>query len=154
LPENGASGILPGMTMSWMLADALGLQRKPERQVSVYRMFVRDLVVPFRIGIYDYERAAPQRVRINAELLVESVAAGDNFGRVVNYETLVTGVRELAQGEHINLVETLAERIIDLAMEDRRVLAVRVSVEKLDVYPDAESVGVVMKRRRKPSAGG
>jgi hypothetical protein len=34
-------------------------------------------------------------------------------------------------------------------MEDRRV-----SVEKLDVYPDAESVGVVMKRRRKPSAGG
>jgi dihydroneopterin aldolase len=142
------------MTMSWMLADALGLQRKPERQVSVYRMFVRDLVVLFRIGIYDYERAAPQRVRVNAELLVESVAAADNFGRVVNYETLVTGVRELAQGEHINLVETLAERIIDLAMDDRRVLAVRVSVEKLDVYPDAESVGVVMKRRRKPPADG
>lgn len=142
------------MTMSWMLADALGLQRKPERQISVYRMFVRDLVVPFRIGIYDYERAAPQRVRVNADLLVESLGAGDNFGRVVNYETLVTGVRELAQGEHINLVETLAERIIDFAMEDSRVLAARVSVEKLDVYPDAESVGVVLKRRRKPSAGG
>jgi dihydroneopterin aldolase len=142
------------MTMAWMLADALGLQRKPDRQVSVYRMFVRDLVVPFRIGIYDYEHEAPQRVRVNAELLVESTGAGDNFGRVVNYETMVTGVRELAQGKHINLVETLAERIIDLAMEDSRVIAVRVSVEKLDVYPDAESVGVVLKRRRKPPADG
>ena len=39
-------------------------------------------------------------------------------------------------------------------MVDPRVLAVRVSVEKLDVYPDAESVGVVLKRRRKPPAGG
>lgn len=142
------------MTMAWMLADALGLQRKPDRPVSVYRMFVRDLVVPFRIGIYDYEHEAPQRVRINAELLVESTGAGDNFGRVVNYETIVTGVRELAQGGHINLVETLAERIIDLALEDPRVIAVRVSVEKLDVYPDAESVGVVLKRRRKPPADG
>ena len=142
------------MTMSWMLADALGLQRKPVRSVSVYRMFVRDLVLPFRIGIYGHEQKAPQRVRVNAELLVESAAAEDDFGRVVNYETIVNGIRELARGEHINLVETLAERVIDLAMVDPRVLAVRVSVEKLDVYPDAESVGVVLKRRRKPPAGG
>jgi len=140
--------------MSWMLADALGMQRKAEPPVSVYRMFVRDLVLPFHIGIYPYEHNAPQRVRINAELLVESAVADDDFARVVNYETLVNGVRELARGEHINLVETLGERIIDLAMADPRVLAVRVSIEKLDVYPDAESVGVVLKRRRKPPAGG
>jgi 7,8-dihydroneopterin aldolase/epimerase/oxygenase len=139
---------------TWMLADALGLQRKPGRPVAVYRMFVRDLVVPFHIGIYRYEQEAPQRVRVNAELLVESAVAEDDFDRVVNYETIVNGVRELARGAHINLVETLAERIIDLAMVDPRVLAVRVSVEKLDVYPDAESVGVVLKRRRKPPAGG
>jgi 7,8-dihydroneopterin aldolase/epimerase/oxygenase len=154
LPAIHASGILARMTSSWMLADALGLQKKSKRPVSVYRMFVRDLVLPFRIGIYGYEHEAPQRVRVNAELLVESTPPQDNFGRVVNYETIVTGVRELAQGEHINLVETLAERIIDLAMVDPRVLAVRVSVEKLDVYPDAESVGVVMKRRRKPPTSG
>ena len=141
-------------TTAWMLADALGLQRKTERHVSVYRMFVRDLVVPFRIGIYGHEQKAPQRVRVNAELLVESAPVEDDFGRVVNYETIVDGVRELARGGHINLVETLAERIIDLAMVDPRVVAARVSVEKLDVYPDAESVGVVLKRRRKPPAGG
>ena len=141
-------------TTAWMLADALGLQRKTERHVSVYRMFVRDLVVPFRIGIYGHEQKAPQRVRVNAELLVESAPVEDDFGRVVNYETIVDGVRELARAGHINLVETLAERIIDLAMVDPRVVAARVSVEKLDVYPDAESVGVVLKRRRKPPAGG
>lgn len=142
------------MTTSWMLADALGLQAKSKHSVSLYRMFVRDLVVPFRIGVHAYEHEAPQRVRVNAELLLGSAVAGDEFARVVNYETIVNGIRELARGDHINLVETLAERIIDLAMKDPRVLAVRVSVEKLDVYPDAESVGVVLKRRRKPPAGG
>jgi dihydroneopterin aldolase len=132
----------------WMLADALGMERRPERK-AVYRVFVRDLVLPFRIGIYDYEQDAPQRVRVNAELLVETTLADDEFRRVLNYETVVDGIRRLAAGGHIKLVETLAERILDLCLADPRVLAARAAVEKLDVYPDAESVGVVMKRRRR-----
>ena len=133
----------------WMLADALGIERRPQpSQKLLYRVVVRDLVLPFRIGIYDYERETPQRVRVNADLLVAGVMADDNFRYVLNYETIVEGIRQLAEGGHINLVETLAEQIIDLAFADQRVEAVRVSVEKLDVYPEAESVGIVMRRRR------
>ncbi len=139
----------------WMLAEALGIERR--RQPSpklLYRVFVRDLVLPFRIGIYDYEREAPQRVRVNADLLVAGVMAEDNFRYVLNYETIVEGIRQVADGGHINLVETLAEQVIDLCLADARVEAVRVSVEKLDVYPEAESVGVVMRRRRAKTPDG
>jgi 7,8-dihydroneopterin aldolase/epimerase/oxygenase len=150
LPSTEAWGILRRMTrMGWMLADALGIERRPQRPRSaVYRVFVRDLVLPFNIGIYEYEHQAPQRVRINADLLVESMSADDDFRSVLNYETIVEGVRLLSKGEHIDLAETLAERIMDLCLADPRVLAARVSVEKLDVYPEAESVGVVLRRRR------
>lgn len=136
--------------MTWMLADALGLDRRDAaRQAQVYRMFVRDLVLPCRIGIHDFEKTAPQRVRVNVELLVERDAPGsDRFGDVLNYENIVRHIRALTEGEHINLVETLAERIIDGCFASARALAARVSIEKLDIYAEAESVGVVLRRRR------
>ena len=136
-------------TAEWMLADALGIERRAgEAKSSLYRICVRDLVLPCPIGVHDYEKQAPQRVRINAELSVEGRVGRDEFRQVVNYETVVDGIRALAQGRHINLVETLADRILDLCFTDPRVLASEVRIEKLDVYPEAESIGIVMKRRR------
>lgn len=133
----------------WMLADALGLQRGADQvATSVYRVCVRDLVFTCHIGIHRYEHQTPQRVRLNAELLVRTPVGDDDFASVVNYETIVDGVRALVRDRHINLVETLAHEALDLCMADARTIAAEVRVEKLDVYPDAESVGVAMRRRR------
>ena len=133
----------------WMLADALGIERRSEEKRSLYRICVRDLVLVCSIGIYDYERQTPQRVRVNAELLVEGRVGRDEFRHVVNYETIVDGIRTLTQNRHVNLVETLGDRILDLCFADPRVVAAQVRIEKLDVYPEAESIGIVMKRRRR-----
>ena len=55
--------------------------------------------------------------------------------------------RLLAEG-HINLVETLAEKIAALCLVDERVRSVRIRAEKLDVYAEAASVGIEIERRR------
>ncbi|MGE5146156.1 MAG: dihydroneopterin aldolase [Candidatus Eiseniibacteriota bacterium] len=114
----------------------------------VRQVFVRDLVVPCRIGAYHHERGAPQRVRVNVNLAVLEGDApiDDQLVNVVSYEKIVEGVRRIAQSGHINLVETLAERIAALSLSDPRVRTVRVRVEKLDVFPDAGSVGVEIER--------
>lgn len=133
-----------------MLADALGIQRRTNpTKASLYRICVRDLVLPCHIGVHDYEKHDPQRVRVNAELLVEGRVGQDEFRHVVNYETIVDGIRALTQGRHINLVETLADRVLELCFGDERVVTAEVRVEKLDVYPEAESIGIMMKRRRR-----
>ena len=132
----------------WMLADALGIERRPAPVKTRYRIRVRDFVAACHIGVHEYEKGAPQRVRINAELLVEGRVGGDEFRDVLNYETVVDGIRALTQGRHINLVETLGGRILDLCFGDERVAAAQVRIEKLDVYPEAESIGIVMTRRR------
>jgi len=67
---------------------------------------------------------------------------------VLNYETIVDGIKALADGKHINLVESLADRIAELCLADPRVRAARVMVEKLDIYAEAASVGVMIERRR------
>jgi dihydroneopterin aldolase len=134
--------------MAWMLADALGIERREPSAAEVYRILVRDLVLPCFIGIHPHERTAPQRIRINVEVLAQRGGGGDQLRHVLNYEEIVAGARALTGGAHINLIETLAEQIMDLVLESPRALGARVSVEKLDVFAEAESVGVVLRRRR------
>jgi len=116
---------------------------------KTYRIFVRDLLLAVSIGIHAHEKRQRARVRINADLLVGGgLPERDDFAQALDYETIVDGIKRLADGKHINLVETLAERIASLCLGDQRVRAVRVTVEKLDIYPEAESVGVMVERVR------
>lgn len=114
------------------------------------RVFVRDLVLPCRIGAYRHEQDGPQRVRINLDMLVKEVSAEphDDLAQVVCYDRVTDAIRTLCTEGHINLVETLAERIAALCLEDLRVKTVTVRVEKLDVFQDAESAGVEIVRER------
>src|SRR3546814_16729890 len=108
----------------------------------------RDLVVPDLIGVHRHGQDGLQRVRINLELdVVEGeTPAGDRLSEVLNYEEIVLAIRRITDAGHINLVETLAERIAERCLVDRRVRIARIRVEKLDVFADAASVGVEIER--------
>jgi len=115
-----------------------------------YTGTVRKLVVMCSIGIRPEEQGRPQRVRISAELTAPDDAPypGDNRRRVINYEKVVAAIRTIAAAEHIDLCEGLAERIANACFADPRVAHVRVAVEKLDVFADAEGVGAILERHR------
>ncbi|HEY1504227.1 MAG TPA: dihydroneopterin aldolase [Stellaceae bacterium] len=124
--------------------------RANDDNAAGYRVFVRDLVLPCSIGIYPREKGLRRRVRVNAEIQVAGpLPDNDDFADVVNYETIVAGIKAITEAGHINLVETLADRIATLCLADHRVMATRVMVEKLDVWPETESVGIVVERKRR-----
>lgn len=131
------------------------VQRTVPQAATVRRVLVRDLVLTARIGVHRREKKAAQRVRINIELLVPETARAldDRLASVVDYEAIIEGTRAIAAEGHVNLVETLAERIAALCLRDRRVRTARVRVEKLDVIPDAEAVGVEIERHNAPIRG-
>ncbi len=125
---------------------------------ALRHMFLRDMVLTASIGVHPHEHAAPQRVRINVDLGVEDDGArplsrqrvgGDEMARVVDYEKLAERVRSIVAAGHVRLVETLAERIADACLADRRVHLARVRVEKLDIFADATSAGVEIERRQR-----
>jgi dihydroneopterin aldolase len=116
-------------------------------------VFVRGLELLASLGIHPHEKAAPQRIRVDVELLVEDDAApvgvgSDDFRRVVDYQRLVELVRSEVASGHVLLVETLAERVALAALADARVERVRVQVEKPDIFADVEAVGVIVERRK------
>ena len=124
---------------------------------GVRHVFIRDMVLSAQIGVTASEKRASQRVRVNVDLAVEDEGARplsrerigqDRLARVVDYEPIAASVRCIVKQGHVGLVETLAERIAEACLKDRRVLAARVRIEKLDIFADAASVGVEIERRR------
>ena len=113
-------------------------------------VFVRDLDLRALIGIYEHEKTDPQRIIVNIDL---SVTEGegpkdDDIGHVVSYEIVVKKVEQIIAEGHINLVETLCEKIAAACLRDKRVVAARVRVEKPDIIKNARSVGVEIERQR------
>jgi dihydroneopterin aldolase len=112
------------------------------------RIFIRNLELLARIGIHGHEQGMPQPVRINVELEAEEKLAADRLEEVVDYEAIANTIRAIVAAGHINLAETLAERIAESCLADKRVLRVSVRVEKLHALPGAEAAGVEIVRTR------
>ncbi len=120
-----------------------------------YTVTVRGLVLMCSIGIRRREREAKQRVRVSVDLTSTPDAAipEEDRRRIINYEKIVAAIREIAGSGHIDLCEGFAERIAHACFADPRVERVRVWVEKLDVFADAEGVGAILERIRPAPAG-
>ncbi|MDR3438463.1 dihydroneopterin aldolase [Telmatospirillum sp.] len=130
-------------------ANVIQPHRFADARNALRHVFVHDLELAASIGVYTYEKIEKQRIRVNLDLSVREDDASmieDDIANVVCYEKVVSAIRELVDAGHVNLVETLAERIAALCLKDRRVSLARVRVEKLDVFPDATSVGVEIER--------
>jgi 7,8-dihydroneopterin aldolase/epimerase/oxygenase len=115
----------------------------------VRHVFIRNLELLAQIGVHGDEKGKLQPVRINVDLAVDdNVLLEDKLEQVVDYGAITRKIRGLVGKGHINLAETMAERIADLCFEDERVKSARVRVEKLHALPGAESAGVEIERLR------
>ena len=113
------------------------------------RIFIRGLVLPVAIGVYDEEQGVTQKVAFTVEADVATGVSpkGDAIAEVPSYDDLVGAVRTVIAHGHINLVETLAERIAQRCLTDKRIVSVLVRVEKLERGPASVGVEIVRPRR-------
>jgi dihydroneopterin aldolase len=142
-----AEGAGLSANVDWSLVVGRGFLESRERARDIDRVFVRDLVIPVEIGAYDFERGRTQRVRFNVDVDVTRVSVGgDDMRSVFSYDVVMDAIKMILASGHIELVETIAERLAELVLRHERVQAVSVQVEKLDVAPGA--VGVRIRRER------
>lgn len=134
--------------VDYRLLAARGYSIDPDEQGATRdRIFVRDLVLPVRVGAYAREHDKPQNVRFNVDVeLLRPPRAAEDMRGVFSYDVVIDGIKMIVAQEHILLLEMLAERVAALVLAHARVAAVTVRVEKLDVAPGA--VGVEIRRER------
>lgn len=117
------------------------------------RIFLRDYEIIASIGIHEFERQNPQRIIVDVSLdLANDMppdTAEDRIETVLDYDFLRDRIREIVEGRHFNLQETLCAEILTTCLQPNKVLAARVSTRKPDVYPDCDSVGVELESRKR-----
>ena len=115
------------------------------------RIIVNGLVVDTNIGVHAFERAGPQRVRFDIEIdtiddYADHVRA---TGAFVSYADIVEFIQaRAAAGDHVELVETWADDVAEFALRNELARAVRITVQKLDIFDAADGVGIAIERRR------
>ncbi len=118
---------------------------------KIYLVKIRRLLVDMFIGVHQHERHSKQRVAIDVELELDYPAEGFSkaiYKNVGCYETLVDKIKTLSKEGHVVLVETFADKIADIALNDERVISAAIHVEKLDIFSDCEAVGATIKKFR------
>jgi dihydroneopterin aldolase len=113
-------------------------------------IFLRDLRVETVIGIWDWERSIRQIVSIDLELAadIRQAAATDNIDDALNYKAVAKRVQQFVGESSFQLVETLAEKIATLILDEFPVPSVQVRVNKPGAIRGARDVGVLIRRSR------
>jgi 7,8-dihydroneopterin aldolase/epimerase/oxygenase len=105
-----------------------------------------------RHGVLAAERELGQEFVVDATLWLDTrpAAAGDDLSRTVNYGTLAGQLVAVVEGEPVDLIETLADRLARVCLGDPQVEEVEVTVHKPSApipHPFAD-VAVTIRRQR------
>ena len=114
------------------------------------KVFIRDLALRCIIGIFPEERREKQDVVINVEMHADLRAAGrsDDLNDTVDYKAIKKAILKLVEGSGFQLIESLAERIADLALANEKVEQVIVTIDKPGALRFARASAVEITRSR------
>jgi dihydroneopterin aldolase len=117
---------------------------------SYHCLALRDIALPVRIGVYAAEKAAPQPVRIDVELYRHAERfVGTSLADCLDYDRVHRWLVETWPGRpHVELLETLAEELVEKCLEDARVEACRVVIRKPAAYGGRGYPEIAVFRRR------
>lgn len=111
-------------------------------------VYIKALQVETVIGIYDWEREIRQRVVLDLEMGtdIRQAALTEDIESTLNYKSVSDRLVEFVSASEFLLVETMAEEIAALVMQEFSVPWLRLKVGKPDAIAAAEDVGVVIER--------
>jgi dihydroneopterin aldolase len=105
-------------------------------------------------GVYDFERAQGQEFVVDVSLEVDlaPAAASDDIADTIHYGALADHLVDVLTGAPVNLLERLADRLLDVCLADPRVLAATVTVHKpqAPVQHAFADISVTLGRTRAP----
>ena len=114
------------------------------------KIFIHALKTEAIVGIFDWERQVKQTVLMDLELGadIRTAALSDSIDDTVNYKRVAKRVLAFVAASQFHLVETLAEHVAMLMLEEFGVAWVGISLSKPGAIRNSRDVGVVLERDR------
>lgn len=113
-------------------------------------IFIEKLSFLASIGVFEWEKQFEQKLELDIELStdIRPAAANDDLNLTLNYAAISELVINLAQSQHHDLIETLAEKIAARLLQEFNTQQVSLTLRKPSAVPAAASVGVKITRQR------
>jgi dihydroneopterin aldolase len=114
------------------------------------KIFIHALKSEAIIGIYDWERQVRQTVLLDIEISadIRKAALTDSIDDTLNYKRVAKRALAFVEGSQFHLVETLAEHLAMLVLEEFGVAWVRITLSKPGAVRSSKDVGVALERHR------
>ena len=117
------------------------------KKKKTYLVLVKNLILKASVGIYPKEKNRKQKVRFNISVTAaDNITESNNISDFISYEDIIKNIKYIISKGHTPLVENLANKIAKKCLADKRILKIEITVEKLETFKEAESVGIKIIR--------
>jgi D-erythro-7,8-dihydroneopterin triphosphate epimerase len=113
-------------------------------------VYIKNLRLRTIIGIFDWEREHQQEIILNIKIKFDDslAAKSDDINDTIDYKKMKHKIMEKAENSSFYLIEKLSEFILDIIMEDPKVIAARLKLDKPHALRFADSVSIEKVRIR------
>ncbi|MBD3646881.1 MAG: dihydroneopterin aldolase [Pseudomonadales bacterium] len=114
-------------------------------------VYIRELEVETVIGIFEWERNIKQIVSIDLEMAsdISKAAHSDAIEDTLDYKSVAKRIIEFVEASEFQLVETLAEKIAELVLDEFNVDSLKLRLGKPGAVRGSRDVGVIIERTRR-----
>lgn len=104
------------------------------------------------VGVWAWEKAIKQTLVLDLDLAtdVAKAAKSDDLNDALDYQAVTERIQTFASENTFELIETLAEHIASLVLEEFGTPWVRVKLDKGQAVKGVKNVGVIIERGNKP----
>lgn len=115
------------------------------------KIFIESLQLMAFIGVYEWERQAPQKLLLDIEMSLDLsvAAASDDLQDTVDYAQVATDMAKIANSNQPLLLENLAGKMCDHILKHYAVADVKLKVSKPTILPQAKNVAIQLFRAQK-----
>jgi dihydroneopterin aldolase len=114
-------------------------------------IYLNDLRIDTIIGIYDWERQTKQTVILDIQMAadISKAAKSDAIEDTINYKAVAKRLFAFVGESEFELVETLAERITEILLNEFNIPWCRLQLNKQGALRGVRDVGIIIERGEK-----
>ena len=113
-------------------------------------IFLREIRMDARVGIYKREKTITQTVELDLDIALpdDRVFESGKVADTNDYAVVIERIRAVLVERHYGLVENLAEHVAQIILNEFHSPWVRVSIAKIGAQRNAKRVGVTIERSK------
>ena len=114
------------------------------------KIVLTDLRVDAVIGIWDWEKRNSQSISIALEMQTDTkkISQSDSIEDALDYKAVSKRAKQFIQDSQFNLIETLAENLAQIILEEFDVQWLKLSISKPYAIRDSKNIGVCIERTK------